>query len=375
MKKFKILLAIRSLDLGGAERQFVLLAQALQKQAEVETLVCTLYGGGVLEADLEGIPFICIHKKGKSDFLFLRRYRKVIAEYSPNVIYSFMPDMNLFSLFASLKQCKIVWGFRSSSIEVSSLSFFSKLYFYTQRFFSPFADRIICNSCDAIAFYKKYHYTMEKAAVVHNGIDINRFYRQDLEACELKKNLNIPQDYFVFGLSARMDIIKDYPLLARAAREILQKYSAIVFVALGKINPTILQECQAILGEFEKYFLFLGAKKDIERYYRCFDCILSTSYTESFSNSIAEAMASGAIPIVSDCGESAIIANFNQDCYTYLFAPRDLQGLLLALESLLQIRENKELVESLKIQAIEHIKEHFSPQKMCEETLKILREA
>lgn len=99
MKKIKILLAIRSLNFGGAERQWVLLAQELAKRSEVDLRLCTLYGGGRLEYEITGIPHICLHKKGRKDIGFLLRYRKVIKDFRPDCIYAFMPEMNIFSLF------------------------------------------------------------------------------------------------------------------------------------------------------------------------------------------------------------------------------------------------------------------------------------
>ena len=71
MKKIEILLVIRSLFIGGAERQWVLLAKCLTQIQEVELLLCTFYQGGQLENEIAGIPHICLHKKVKGDFLFL----------------------------------------------------------------------------------------------------------------------------------------------------------------------------------------------------------------------------------------------------------------------------------------------------------------
>ena len=66
-----------------------------------------------------------------------------------------MPDSNLFSLFASASlKIPVIWGFRSSNIEIKNLSLFSKLYFYAQKLFSPKAAAIICNSNHAIDFYQ-----------------------------------------------------------------------------------------------------------------------------------------------------------------------------------------------------------------------------
>lgn len=372
MKKIKILLVIRSLFVGGAERQWVSLAQGLAKNAEsteVELLLCTLYSGGELEKEIQGIPHICLHKKGKGDFLFLWRYRKVLKDFKPACIYAFMPDSNLFSLLASsFLKIPVVWGFRSSGIDVAKLSLPSKIYFYLQKLLSSKAAAIICNSSDAIRFYQECGYCMQKAKVIYNGIDTEKF--APIPCQLLRESLQIPEDSFVFGIAARMDKVKDYPLLARGAREILAKNPKVFFIAIGKINPSILEECQGILGELQKRFLFLGVKNNTQEFYSLFDCILSTSYTESFSNSIAEAMACECIPLVSDVGESRIIANFRQN-YPFYFPKKDLESFLKGLDSILALP--KDSLQHYKKQARIHITQNFSTQKMVQSTLEELK--
>ncbi len=44
VKKIKLLLAIRSLDIGGAERQFIELIKNIDKD-KFEVYVCSMYGG------------------------------------------------------------------------------------------------------------------------------------------------------------------------------------------------------------------------------------------------------------------------------------------------------------------------------------------
>lgn len=375
MKKIKILLAIRSLNFGGAERQWVLLAQELAKHSEVDLRLCTLYSGGRLEYEITKIPHICLHKKGRKDIGFLLRYRKVLKDFRPDCIYAFMPEMNIFSLICgAFLGAKVVFGFRSSAIDLNNLTLASKLYFYTQKFLSRFADAILCNSYDALSFYQKKGYYMKKALVVYNGVDTRRFHPR--ESIRFKKELGIQEDAFVFGIVARMDKVKDYPLFARIAKEMIEYSKAqqgveVTFIALGKCEERILKDCLKILGDAQRNVLFLGAKNDVEAYYPLFDCILSTSYTESFSNSIAEGMACGCVPIVSDVGESKVIADFGQDSYTFLFPSKDDKSALECLKSLYALRHSDKL-ESLKAQSRAQIVEKFSVDSMVGTTLKIL---
>lgn len=381
MKKLKILLAIRSLDFGGAERQWVLLAKEFAKRDDIELHLCTLYGGGRLEYEILGIPHTCLQKKGRKDFGFLKRYYRTIKQFDPDCIYAFMPEMNIFSLICAIPlRKKVVFGLRSSAINVSKLPFASKLYFYTQKFLSPFANAIICNANDALEFYKQKGYHTKKMQVVHNGIDTQRFFIRDSKS--LKKEIGISENAFVFGISARMNRVKNYPFFAQVVREFLESLEAkgienlsevVTFISLGKCEEKTLKECLNILGKYKNAILFLGAKNDIERYYPIFDSIVSTSTTESFSNSIAEGMACGCVPIVSNVGESKVIADFNQKDYTFCFEANDKLKALECFHSLFALRNTQTLL-TLKQNCKEHIKAHFSPESMVENTLHILRE-
>ena len=364
----KILLTIRSLNFGGAERQWVNLAKGLYARDDIELLLCTFYKGGDLYGEVSCLPYVCVDKKGKNDILFLFRYRKIIKDFNPDVIYAFMPDSNLFSLFASLfLKIPVIFGIRSSAINVKKLSFFSKVYFYAQKYFSRNARAIICNSNDAISFYKQYNYNMDRAFVVYNGIDT---------ACvkdnfnNLKETLNIPQESIIFGIVARMNKVKDYPLFAKGARYLCGKNSNVYFISLGKIDDLILRECLEILGDFKDRVLFLGARDNVWDYYSIFDFIISTSYTESFSNSIAEGMACGALPIVSEVGESVVIANFGED-YKFSFKKCCERGLCECLDSVMLLNNEEKL--KLSFESRKHIINNFSISKMVDNTCEVLK--
>ena len=108
----------------------------------------------------------------------------------------------------------------------------------------------------------------------------------------------------------------------------------------------------------------------MEQFYSLFDCIISTSYTESFSNSIAEAMACECIPLVSDAGESKVIANFGQS-YSYIFPPKDLQRFCAGLESVLYLE--KDQLQIAKKNERFHILNNFFLVKMVKDNLEGLK--
>lgn len=68
--KIKLVLSIRSVDIGGAERQFIELVKNIDKN-KFEIIVCTMYGGiqeDILKS-ISNIKYYNLHKK--ADMIFI----------------------------------------------------------------------------------------------------------------------------------------------------------------------------------------------------------------------------------------------------------------------------------------------------------------
>src|SRR4051794_19421996 len=79
--RLRILLLVRALGLGGAERQMVNLATGLARHGHKVT-VATFYPGGAFESVLSGgnPAYLRLEKRGRWDvFGFLRRFVRAVA--------------------------------------------------------------------------------------------------------------------------------------------------------------------------------------------------------------------------------------------------------------------------------------------------------
>src|SRR2546427_11494921 len=97
-----VALIIRSLDYGGAERQLVTMAKALDNK-RFDITVLTFYPGGLLEKDLagSGVRLISLGKRGRWDLPgFLGRLAYRLWLLGPDVIYSCLDIPNLRAGYA-----------------------------------------------------------------------------------------------------------------------------------------------------------------------------------------------------------------------------------------------------------------------------------
>src|SRR5688500_6483095 len=89
--KMKICFLLRSLHVGGTERQLVALARQLSASSEVS--IITFYPGGALEGELAAIPQIHLYslaKKGRWDFLCFARLYRLLKQINPEVLYTML---------------------------------------------------------------------------------------------------------------------------------------------------------------------------------------------------------------------------------------------------------------------------------------------
>jgi len=362
--KVKLVLSIRSLDIGGAERQFIELVKHIDKE-KFDITVVTMYGGmqEYVIKNIKGIKYINLEKKGRYDFNFYFKYKKLLNEINPNIIYSFLGEMNLFSLWCKPKRTKIIWGFRASNMDFSKYGKVSEFLFYLQKKLSKKVDKIIANSHASIEFHKEEGFFMDKAVVIPNGIDTNRFIRDENKRIEFRKKYNLSEDDIVIGIVARIDYMKDYIILSKVAKKLLQNYKNIYFFSIGDGNKNIKKECENILGKFNNQkFIWLGAQKNVENFYSGFDIyVSSSSFGEGFSNSIAEAMSCECACVVTDVGDSAKIVGE----YGIVVQPKSEYDLYKGIEKMINYN-----YKYLGKQGRKRIIENFSIERMVKNTEK-----
>ena len=352
----KLVLSIRDLNIGGAQRQFIELVKNIDKN-KFDVYVVTMYGG-IQENEvknIKGIKYFNLQKSGRYDLKFYFKYKALLKKFSPDVIYSFLGEMNLFSYWCKPKKTKLIWGFRASNMDFKKYGRVSEFLFFLQKIYSKRVDKIIANSYASIEFHKKSGFFMDKSVVIHNGIDISRFRRDEKIRKKKREKFNIKSNELVLGIVARVDYMKGYIYLAKALKEIL-KDKKIKFVAVGDGDKNILKECKEMLKDFENQVYFVGMQKDTQKFYNMFDIYISSSiFGEGFSNSIAEAMSSEVPCVVTDVGDSKIIVGEIGE----VVKPKSEKELIKGIKSML----NKDYKNLGKLSR-KRIVENFSIEKM-----------
>lgn len=136
----------------------------------------------------------------------------------------------------------------------------------------------------------------ENIEVIYNGVDRKVF---GLETSRPKRA------YPTVTVVARIDPVKDYKTLLRAAALVRESIPSVRFIAYGAIAvPEYYQECLELrqaLG-LEENFIFTGHVSDVQSAYHSGDVVALSSITEGFPYSIVEAMMCGKAIVATDVG-------------------------------------------------------------------------
>lgn len=156
-----------------------------------------------------------------------------------------------------------------------------------------------CSELAGIDAFGKEWVNAGNVRIIHNAIDAEKFIYQPPIRNEIRKRLNI-ENQFVVGHVGRFDLPKNHPYLIEvfAALCSLRKDAVLLLLGDGPEKKKIEQKCER-LG-IKGRVLFMGNQKQPEEYYQAFDFFLLPSFYEGLPGVLIEAQAAGLRCLVSD---------------------------------------------------------------------------
>jgi L-malate glycosyltransferase len=210
-------------------------------------------------------------------------------------------------------------------------------------------------------------------AVVHNGIDTDRFEQAlaGFKRAEFLHSKGLPVDSLLVGSIGELRTLKRHDDFIRAAAIVAERFPQTHFVLAGvdtSSSGEVRKQLDRLVTQLQlnDRFNFLGWLDDSEKLLAAMDVFVSASETESFGLAIAEAMAAGtAVVATATDGAREVI----QDQKTGLLVPiGDVPRIAGAVGSLLADEEQREL---LGLRAQEAVASQFSLRRMVDEIERI----
>jgi glycosyltransferase involved in cell wall biosynthesis len=311
----KIVLLARSLGVGGAEGQIVVLARGFRQRGH-DVSVALFYGDGPRAEELHdsGIPLFDLKKSGRWDLLpFFIRLLRMTRRIQPDVIYGFLgpPNMSTALLKPFLPRTKMVWGVRSSHVDLQRYDWLSRLSYRLECRLSRFADLVICNSWAGLEYAAAHGFPSDKLTVIHNGLDPDQFAPDPVARERIRREWRVAGHEILIGIVARLDPMKDHPTFLQAAAMLVRERQDVRFVCVGDGPEPYAAHLYRLATELglDGRLIWAGTRHDMTAVYNALDIASSSSTGEGFSNVLAEAMACGVPCVVTDVGDSALIVD------------------------------------------------------------------
>jgi glycosyltransferase involved in cell wall biosynthesis len=338
--RLDVVLLIRSLNRGGAERQLALLATGLDP-ADWRVRVVTFYPGGPIWDELAARPsveLVSLEKRGRWDNLApTRRLSRLLDAWAPAILHCYMPEPSIVGTIAGRRAGvpAIVWGVRSSNVDYRQYGWFNWATARVAARMSGRADLIIANSDAGRAHHIAQGYPATRMMTIPNGIDTDRFQPSDDARVAARQRWQLGEGV-VIGVVARLDPMKGHPVLLEALGSVVRQVPGVRVVCVGGGAPGYAHHLAAETRRLnlDGVVRWTGELDELHALVPAFDLVCSPSvFGEGFSNAIAEAMACECPCVVTNVGDSAAIVGDTG----LVVAPGDAEGLADALVTMARL--------------------------------------
>ncbi len=289
----RVVFVFGSLDLGGAERRGLLLAEHLQKKVGADVRVVGLNDTpGRLSAlcDQLGIPWsgVSFHWGLRRRVPSFLRALRAIRRTRPDVVLSYTRVPNLVCAWGKrwLGTKLLVWNQADEGLLLNGSAAF--------RLAAQAPDCFISNSKGGRAFLiETYGIPQEMVQVVPNGVAMSapRIGRD-----AWRRQWGVSSQVPVVGMVANLSVYKDHDTLVRAWSRVVAAgwEHPPVLVLAGRCDGTEqgLKNLAGALG-ISDLVKIVGAVDDVPGLLQALDLFAYSSKSEGIPNGVLEAMASG----------------------------------------------------------------------------------
>ncbi len=304
----RIALLIPSVDqIGGAERQLILLAKGLAKRKWRVTVIALSGTGGNAAGELShsGVEFhsLCM-RKGLADPRGWIRFNCWIRLHRPSVVHAHLPHAALL----------MRWSRLGAPFQVAIDTIHTPATGPWLRHIGYFLSNWLPDKVSAVSHAAGNAYLSARMAsksrltLLPNGVDVDQWRPDPAVRIAIRRELSLTDEFLWFA-AGRLEPVKNYPALLHALSKITQPVRLIV-AGRGPLEAS-LRQLSAQIGVNGKV-QFLGFEPDVLRWMQAADAFVLSSHWEGLSMSLLEASACALPSVATDvAGNREIIADGN----------------------------------------------------------------
>ena len=362
MKAETIAFFITGLNKGGAETQLKRLASVLKEEGREVHVVSLLAIGEQGRRDrVEGVNYHSLGmERGKARVGDLYRAVRLLREIEPDVVTCFCFHANLLGAIAG----------KLAAVPVVISSIRGERFGSRAREWAEIAldrlglrDVVTTNSKHvADGLIERRIAREEKTVVMPNGIVTDAYRAGNGAAREIRRELGIDEDRFMWLAVGNLRSAKDYPTLLRAFPYLGVESEAVLCIAGGMHDESVVSEVEMLrhdLGAPERVRL-LGARDDVPRLLAGADGFVLSSAHEGLPNAVMEALSASVPVVATDVGGVRELVVHGES--GFVVPPRDSEALAEGMMTMMDLEEGQRAM--MGRMGAEHIEERFGLQEV-----------
>lgn len=330
----KVLFVNSSLSGGGSERVMTLLANQMSEDGYDVVMVLCVHNEEIYKLN-EKIRYTYLNEDNSNGIKMrltrLKELRLAIRNVNPDVVISFMSQINMYSLIATIGlNKKVIVSERADPKQRLKIHRFVENVLYTFC-----ADTIVFQT----EFVKKYFnsFIRKKSTVIANPIDTSNLpiYSGKRQKC-------------IAGIG-RLTEQKNFELLIDAFIEFNKQIEGYTLHIFG--DGPLMDKFKKIINEkgmSSQISLHGYVKNIVEQIYR-YNMYVSTSNFEGISNAMLEAMAMGIPTICTDCPVGGARMVIEDGINGFLIPMNDKKALI---DKMISIASNEYIAQNISSAAI-----------------------
>jgi glycosyltransferase involved in cell wall biosynthesis len=298
--RFKVLKFLNHFYIGGTERQFVHVANGLDRSRFDVELGCLRREGPLLQQLNLNTPVHAYSVKGgfyhyrsiRNQLCLARDIRK--RQYDIVHAYGWYPDIFAIPAARLALRPVIIASVRDSG------AYMTPLKIRALKCICRLADCVLANSFAGRHWLLEQGIREDKIEVIHNGMVIPRHSGQAVRT-GIRHEFGIPAGTPVCACIGRVISGKGIDFYIRASRILADQGRDVRFLMIGatSVEKSYQAEMEALARELNvnDRVIFTGQRQNVSDILREVDIVVHPSLTEGLSNVILEAMAAG-LPVV-----------------------------------------------------------------------------
>ncbi len=353
-KPLRILHVVLSMAVGGAEKLVFDMARYPNFAANRPVVACLdMVGelGEKLKAD--GYTVYLKNRQSGLDRSVIPWLRDIIRRENITVVHAHQYTPLFYAVPAALLSGRV------KVVYTEHGRFYPDRKSWKRAIFNPFmaygVDHLVSISfatAEAMSVYD--HFPRRRIKVIHNGINLEKM-NPSMDIAAKRRELGIGESCHILGTAARLEEIKNMPMMLRVFKILAGEAPDTVLLIAGQGSQTEKLKTQAkTLGISEKV-KFIGLRFDLEEVYPLMDIFLLTSFTEGISVTLLEAMASGVPAVVTDVGGNKEVVVAGETGYLL-----PLYNEKAMADQILNLIRNPEKIKTFGLSCQKRVRDHFS---------------